>query len=202
MSELFILTAFGAEYQALWQHLEKPTEVHSKKDHGFASVRGTIQSRSIHLSVTGMGPASCTRALETLKIPEGSRIFLIGFCGSLVSNLKVGDLFRPEKVVDVTSGKEFSLSEGQGIMASVENPVLSFEEKTKLASKFQAQAVDMEAAALLKWAHANKSPVEIIKFVMDDLSTQDYSRNGLKEGLKKASLVLSEYLEKWRLDLS
>lgn len=196
---LCILTAFGAEYQTLWKLLESPKEVHTKKQHGFASVEGQFHGRPTLLVVTGMGDQACRLALSNIQVPPDADVLLTGFVGSVVEDLTVGEVFVPEKVVDEW-GTELAVNEisalpKKGNLLFVKEPVLDSEKKRQLAYDFIADAVDMESLTVVHWARDQGHRLLIVKTVMDDLTTMDYSREGLKDGLRKASVQLTKVLE-------
>jgi nucleoside phosphorylase len=190
--KLVILTAFGAEYQTVYKWIQNPSHVHTKKDHGFASVSGHIGPLSVHLLVTGMGGESCEKALSQLNLKVGSKILLTGFGGSLSERVVTGDLFLALSEVQFEKEWPSSIPLKRGRILCVEEPVLKRELKLDLAQKFQAEVVDMESDTVLKWCAQHGHPLQILKAIMDDLSTTEYSRDGLKQGVRMASKTLDQ----------
>jgi hypothetical protein len=81
--------------------------------------------------------------------------------------MKVGEVFIPARVVDSQDASRTETHTGQGVLVSfaeIANP----EQKAKLAYAFGAEAVDMEAAAVARGAHARGVRFTAVKAVSDE----------------------------------
>lgn len=93
----------------------------------------------------------------------------VGFAGALVPQCKVGDVITPATVIDEVTGRSFSVTAGRGALVSSAS-VHDERGKTDLAVRYQAQAVDMEAAAVAQVAGENGIPFFAGKSISDDVS--------------------------------
>jgi len=110
--------------------------------------------------------ASATRwAIATLK-PEV--VMSIGFAGALKPSGKVGDVITPGTVIDGGTGEVFSVRTGQGVLVT-ENAVVAQRSKRELASSYEADAVDMEAAGVARAAQENGIPFFAAKVISDEV---------------------------------
>ncbi|MGH9580929.1 MAG: hypothetical protein ACRD2R_08045 [Terriglobales bacterium] len=115
----------------------------------------------------GAGPARrAARALLKSCAPEV--LVSAGFAGALQPEGKVGDVVVPAVVRDASSGAEFRTAGGSGNLVSAPN-VHGPEEKRELAARFNAVAMDMEAAAVAEQAVAGGVEFLAVKAVSDEL---------------------------------
>lgn len=120
------------------------------------------------LVCAGIGAEAARRGAEAvISLYQPQVIFSVGFAGALDSQLRVGDLVEPRRVVNAADGSSVDLGEGSGVLVSFAN-VASPEQKTKLADSFSAQAVDMEAAAVARAAEARGIGFKVLKVVSDE----------------------------------
>jgi adenosylhomocysteine nucleosidase len=91
----------------------------------------------------------------------------IGFAGALVDRYRVGDVITPATVLDAATGERFG-SQGSGVLVTASG-VLSEAEKRNFAAKYEADAVDMEAAAVARVAQENGLPFMAVKAISDEL---------------------------------
>jgi len=198
MNPLLVMTASGMEYQLLWQCLSHPKVLHHRRDHGFASVTSKIEDREVLLVMSGMGSKAIQHAILTMtQTYTLSGIYHTGLCGSLSESYSVGSVSSPSRIY----GEDHSFVECVGnaghIWVSVDPPALSRERKLALASKFRATHVDMESWALVKLCQSKQIPFTILKYVMDDLNTEDYNFVALKRSSEIAQEQLrDEFLGK------
>jgi adenosylhomocysteine nucleosidase len=116
----------------------------------------------------GIGAEAARRAAEAIiSIFRPGLIFSAGFAGALGPKLKVGDLVRPHRVIDASDGSSTMLDRGEGILVSFSS-VADPAQKVRLRQAFQADAVDMEAAAVARAAHAHAIEFAVIKAVSDE----------------------------------
>jgi adenosylhomocysteine nucleosidase len=132
-------------------------------------VSNFFENGSVVVVCGGIGMQAARRAAETVIARYApALIYSAGFAGALRPELKVGDVLRPSKVVNVTDGSSVSLDGGDGVLvtfAAIANP----EQKKKLAESYAAQAVDMEAAGVAKAAEARGLRFAAIKVISDEV---------------------------------
>ena len=118
----------------------------------------------------GIGPEAARRATEALiELFRPQEILSVGFAGALNSDLKVGDVFTPSRMVDVKDGSRVETGIGCGVLLSL-GLVADPEQKARLAEAYGAQAVDMEAAAVARGAQAHGIGFSAIKAISDECS--------------------------------
>lgn len=128
-----------------------------------------FESGDVRLVCGGIGgshAASATRWLIAEAKPEV--VMSIGFAGGLVPDRHVGDVIAPAAVIDANTGAAFPTMEGKGVVVTA-GGVLAQVEKQSLAAQYQAEAVDMEAAAVARVAQENGIPFLAVKAISDEL---------------------------------
>ena len=91
-----------------------------------------------------------------------------GFAGALTADLKVGDVVVPAKVID--SGDGSSVETGTGFRGLVSvGEMATVERKRVLGAKYDAVAVDMEAAAVARGARLRGARFAAVKVISDEL---------------------------------
>ena len=116
----------------------------------------------------GMGAESARRATETIiNLYSPAAVWSVGFAGALDSSMKVGDGFRPSRVVDAGDGSAIESGGREGTLVSY-GAVASAEQKRKLATAYGARAVDMEAAAVARGAQARSVAFGVYKVISDE----------------------------------
>jgi adenosylhomocysteine nucleosidase len=116
----------------------------------------------------GIGPEAARRATEAviaLYAPEV--VYSVGFAGALDPALKVGNVVRPQRVVNAGDGSSVHIDQGEGILVSF-GSVATPEQKASLRDSFGAQAVDMEAAAVARAAEARGAGFAVVKVISDE----------------------------------
>ena len=117
----------------------------------------------------GIGAAAARRACQAafaLYSPE--LVLSVGFAGALTRDLHVGDIVVPAKVTDSGDGSGAVTGMGLGTLVST-SVVADPAQKRILAAKYQAVAVDMEAAAVAKGAQACGMRFAAVKAISDEL---------------------------------
>ena len=118
----------------------------------------------------GIGPAPARRATEAMSSLYRLRhLQSVGYAGALRQGREVGAVIRPARVIDMNDGSSVTIDRGQGILLSASR-VIGAQEKMKLGSAYQADAVDMEAAAVAKGAQAKGIPFSAMKVISDDFT--------------------------------
>lgn len=118
----------------------------------------------------GIGPQAARRAAEAIiSLYQPALVQSVGFAGALDESLHVGQLFEPRQVIDATDGSRADTGSGSGTLVSFSS-VAGTDQKSRLATAYQAQAVDMEAAAVAKSAQAHGLRFAAVKVISDDAS--------------------------------
>jgi adenosylhomocysteine nucleosidase len=118
----------------------------------------------------GIGREAATEA--TRAVLERYRPHVVvsaGFAGAVVPELRVASILDPVKVIAAATGTAFETGgAGSGVLVTVA-AVAGPEEKRRLAERFSAQAVDMEAAAVARAAQAGGVGFRALKAISDEL---------------------------------
>ena len=122
--------------------------------------------------VAGCGGIGKEAAQATAKVLIDdycvSSLISCGLAGGLASHMKLAQTFVAGLVIDATSGKAWSNAAGAVTLVSFPS-ILGPRQKRELASKFSAQAVDMEAAAVAEVAAQAGVPFVALKSISDEL---------------------------------
>jgi adenosylhomocysteine nucleosidase len=117
----------------------------------------------------GIGAAAARRAAEAvIGIFDPKIVCSAGFAGALNPKLRVGDLVRPSSVINAGDGSRTVIEGGEGVLVSF-GSVASRGEKSKLRQSFEADTVDMEAAAVARAAEARGKQFTAVKAVSDEI---------------------------------
>jgi adenosylhomocysteine nucleosidase len=160
-------------------------------------VRGRIGDYDILASTAGMGAAAVTRACEAVLAASSpsapvETLISIGYAGSLSCGLRPPDACAIREVIDDTTGERFPTDplpdpapvpiKPQRLVTldRVANP----EAKRRLAEQYQATLVDMEAAAVARFAVAHNLRFICFKSVTDGPNDRlpDFGRFTTPEG--------------------
>ncbi|AFY72685.1 nucleoside phosphorylase [Synechococcus sp. PCC 7502] len=153
-----ILVPQGAEYQAVVK--------------GLKHYLNPQQILPIPIGCVAVG-----KYLETLTNPQQfTQVILMGLCGSLNPNLKVGDIVVYAQCFDLSSGNilecEFKpkISNKFTVVKSVTSDRLIYlaAEKQNLYKDTNADVVDMEGFAVVNFFRKLNIPVGMIRVVSDD----------------------------------
>jgi adenosylhomocysteine nucleosidase len=117
----------------------------------------------------GIGPAAARRACEAVCASYAPEIVIsAGFAGALAANLKAGDVVVPARVIDAGDGSRVETGIGSGGLVSVAE-MASVERKRVWGAKYDAVAVDMEAAAVARAAGLRSVRFGAVKVISDVL---------------------------------
>lgn len=127
----------------------------------------------------GIGAEPARRAAEAvIALYAPQIIHSVGFAGALDPKLRIADILVPGQVIDAgdCSMVEIELnrialekgSQPHGILVTF-GAVATPEQKVKLAKSFNAQAVDMEAAAVARAAAARGVRFAAVKVISDEV---------------------------------
>ena len=115
----------------------------------------------------GIGVNAARRAAEALIVLYRPWIiYSTGFAGALNPEMRVGDVFCPNRVVNASDGSSIVLKEGKGVLVSF-GSVANAEQKRKLRESFGGDAVDMEAAAVLRATEVHGISFGAVKAISD-----------------------------------
>jgi adenosylhomocysteine nucleosidase len=129
-----------------------------------------FESRQAVVVCGGIGREAATEATRAAVERFHPQVVIsAGFAGALAPGLKVASVLHPAKVILASTGTAFETGAGgSGILVSSPT-VAGPEEKRRLAERFSAQAVDMEAAAVAKAAQAAGLGFRAVKVISDEL---------------------------------
>lgn len=117
----------------------------------------------------GMGRERVAYALE---LAEGrgpmSSIVSVGYAGALRADIVRNTLYWPRNVIDAKTGDSYTCEGGEGTLVTADH-VLGQEEKPKMAERWDADLVDMEAAAVAQLAQVRGLPFRTLRVVSDEL---------------------------------
>lgn len=157
----------------------------------------------------GIGAEAARRAAEAaISTFEPTLVYSVGFAGALDSSLKVGDIVRPERVVNARDGSSVRVNGGDGVLVTFPS-VASPKQKTKLRESYGAQAVDMEAASVARAAELREVYFGVIKAISDEVefefpSTEQFidSSGSFSEGRFALFAVMRPWLWGRVIDLA
>lgn len=117
---------------------------------------------------SGIGALAAGRAAEAIAEMGVEVMVSAGYAGGLVPGLRAGGPLTPEMVVDAETGARFKAIFGGGTLVS-STRVVGEEEKPVLAHRYDAQAVDMEAATVAAVAERHGCGFLVVKAISDTL---------------------------------
>jgi adenosylhomocysteine nucleosidase len=128
-----------------------------------------FESESAVVVCGGIGSAAARRACEAVYASYGPEIVIsAGFAGALSADLRVGDVVVPAKVIDAGDGSSVVTGAGsQGLVSVTE--MATVERKRMLCVKYDAVAVDMEAASVARGAGVRGVRFAAVKAISDEL---------------------------------
>ncbi len=120
------------------------------------------------VAVGGIGEKFARRAGEVaIEYAQPRRLVSAGIVGAISPRLKVGDVGRIREVVDVVTGARYPTAGGEWVLVTSQD-VSDASEKQELLTKFGADVVDMEAAAVAQVAKEHGLEFAAVKSVSDD----------------------------------
>jgi adenosylhomocysteine nucleosidase len=163
MPEVGVIAALEREVAPLVRGWRVSEQEHSGRKFRF------FDSGNAVLVCGGMGFDAARRATEAvIALKRPSVVLSVGFAGALDASLRVGDLLQPRYVVDSRDGTRTDTGSGSGVLVSFP-AVADAAQKAKLAKSYDAQAVDMEAAAVAKGAEARGLRFAAVKAISDEV---------------------------------
>jgi adenosylhomocysteine nucleosidase len=131
-------------------------------------VHGRIGNLEAVAIAAGMGAAAATRACErALASGKIDTLVSLGYAGSVSCGLQVGASYAIREVIDAPTGERFltDYPEGQRLISL--DRVAGPDEKRRLATEHKAVLVDMEAAAVARFARSHSLRFLCFKAVTD-----------------------------------
>ena len=208
---LAVVTAFGAEYQAIWSRLTNHEVITKRDEDGYAVTKGLLEQVPVHLVVTGMGRAAIEKHCSAfLARFSPTHVLSLGFCGGLSHSAKIGMISIPDGVMNLEGAslsptlnlrqrvaKKFYDSERDfliGDMVTMDKIIERAEERKSINADTGAVTVDMESYYIANLDKNKKLSWFNMKSVMDDLGTKSFKREDLMPGLEIAKKSLFDFL--------
>jgi adenosylhomocysteine nucleosidase len=120
------------------------------------------------VTVGGIGETCARRAAETaIEYAQPTLLISAGIAGAVSPKLKVGDVGRMREVVDVATGQRYPTTGGQWVLATSQD-VSDAAEKRQLLTKYGADVVDMEGAAVAQVAKERGLQFAAVKSISDE----------------------------------
>ena len=120
------------------------------------------------VAIGGIGERCARRAAETAIDDAQPKLLLsAGIAGAISPGLKVGDVGRIREIVDVTTGERYLADGGEWSLATSRD-VSNAAEKRELLTKYGADVVDMEGAAVAQVARERGLQFAAVKAISDD----------------------------------
>ena len=121
------------------------------------------------IAVGGIGEKFARRAAEVaIDYAHPKLLLSAGIVGAISPKLKVGDVGRIRQVVDVATDAIYPATAGGDWVLATSQDVSDATEKHQLLSKFGADVVDMEGAAVAQVAKEHGLEFAAIKSISDD----------------------------------
>jgi uridine phosphorylase len=172
---------------------------------------GSWGGRPITLTAPALGAPYAVMVLEKLMVLGACMVLALGWCGSLQSHLKIGDLVLPTTTVSTEGTSGHYPLDGQppdpdpglsGVLRRLlstsdsrwqAGPVWStdgfYRETAQLVQTYQSQGVlgvDMEMAALFTVGRFRQTPVAGLLVVSDELSALQWNPGYRSEPFRRA----------------
>jgi adenosylhomocysteine nucleosidase len=163
MSRVAIVAALEREVRPLLKHWRV-----REKEYGGRRFR-FFEKNELVLVCGGIGADAARRAAEAVIVLYGpSVIYSVGYAGALDSRLKVGEVIRAARVINAGDGSSVQIAGGEAVLVSYPAAATP-QQKAKLRESYQAQAVDMEAAAVARAAEARGVGFSALKVISDEV---------------------------------
>jgi len=121
------------------------------------------------LLCSGIGYEAGKRAAEAvIEYGKPSVLIATGLAGGLKPEWTLGRTMVAAEVVDETTRRRFKTAYGEGTVVS-SREIARAAKKQELASRFSADAVDMEGAAVAEVAEAHGLPFLAVKAISDEM---------------------------------
>jgi adenosylhomocysteine nucleosidase len=148
----------------------------------------------------GMGRDRITRALQLAETRGPLRaIISVGYAGALRAGMRTDGVYWPAIVIDGQTGERFACEDGEGVLVTVDH-VVGRDQKPKLAAQWNADLVDMEAAAVARLAKERALPFRTVRAISDPVEDDlpDLSRfTDEQGGFQSTSFAMYVALHPW-----
>ncbi len=162
MIKIAFIAALEREVRPFIRHWKIIEREHEGRRYRFA------ENGHIVLLCAGIGAQAARRATEAaISLYSPETVCSIGFAGALHSGMKVGEGFHPSRVIDAGDGSSIETGGPGGALVSY-GSIAGVEQKKRLARAYAAQAVDMEAAAVVRGAQARGVAFAAYKVISDE----------------------------------
>ncbi len=162
MSRVAIVAGLEREVRPLVKHWRVSEKEHDGRRFRF------FEKNEFVLVCGGIGADAARRAAEAVIVLYGPGVvYSAGYAGALDPRLKVGAVIRAARVVNAGDGSSAQVVGGDGVLVSYP-AVATPAQKVKLRESYQAQAVDMEAAAVARAALARGVGFCTLKVISDE----------------------------------
>jgi adenosylhomocysteine nucleosidase len=163
MSRVAIVAALEREVRPLVKHWRVSEKEHDGRRFRF------FEKNELVLVCGGIGADAARRAAEAVIVLYGpSVVYSAGYAGALDPRVKVGEVIRAARVVNAGDSSSAQVAGGDGVLVSYA-AVATPAQKVKLRDSYQAQAVDMEAAAVARAAEARGVGFSVLKVISDEI---------------------------------
>jgi len=120
------------------------------------------------VAVGGIGGEHARHAAEVvIEQAQPELLVSAGMAGAISPQLKVGDVGRIREVVDVATGDRYPTRGGEWVLATSQD-INGVAEKQALLTKYGADVVDMEGAAVAQVAKQRGLEFATLKTISDD----------------------------------
>ncbi|MGB8480559.1 MAG: phosphorylase [Acidobacteriaceae bacterium] len=152
------------------------------------------------VACAGMGRARVALALELAEARGPLRsVISVGYAGALREKMRIDGVYWPSIVIDGQTGERFACEDGEGVLVTADH-VVGRDEKPKLATQWNADLVDMEAATVARLAKLRALPFRTVRAISDpvDDNLPDLSRfTNVRGGFQGASFAMYVALHPW-----
>lgn len=134
-----------------------------------------VDGTTVVATASGMGRDAALRGVEAVsRGGELTALASIGWAGGLSCGVKPGVAYQVTEVVDASTGERYRTAAeiAQPLRLVTSARIALRDEKRKLAERYGASLVDMEAAAVARLAEARKLPFYCWKAVTDVASAE------------------------------
>ncbi|MGC2324211.1 MAG: hypothetical protein WA463_16380 [Terriglobales bacterium] len=168
MPRVGIVTAMATEVWPLirnWKKNPYPSQNRGRVGHPLEF----FESEDAVLLCGGIGYEAGKRAAEAvIEYAKPDVLIATGLAGGLKPEWTLGRTMVAAEVVDEATGRRFRAAYGEGTVIS-SRQIARAANKRELASRFAADVVDMEGAAVAEVAEAHGLLFLAVKAVMDDM---------------------------------
>jgi nucleoside phosphorylase len=158
--------------------------------------------RCLNFFHTGFGKEKTRQRLtDLLKNKRPSLVISVGVVGAVAPELKAGDVFIPEKIIDYENiNKQYTVEypvNKSGVLVTVQK-VFEMADKYGLKKRIaDVSAVDMETSAVAEVLEPFGIPLLCIKGVCDELDFDFSDKKALSKNINLAIQNYTEYL--WKI---